>query len=367
MTTRLRVGLLFGGRSAEHDVSVLSAGNIFRALDPAQYDVIPIAITKGGAWLLCQVEGGGFPAAVPASGDQVVLLPGGKGRMLVIAEEGERETPRWAAIDVLFPVLHGPFGEDGTIQGLAELAGVPYVGSDVLGSALAMDKDAAKRLMREAGLPIADFLAFTAAEPPVFDTVVAKLGRPLFVKPARLGSSVGVAKAATEEEFAAALKEAFRHDEKILVEQYVPGREIECGILENEDRSLLVSVPGEIVPTNRHSFYTYQAKYLDDKGAELKVPADLPPETAATVRALSLRAFRALGCAGLARIDFFLCPDGRLLVNELNTLPGFTSVSMYPLVLAASGVPYPELAGRLIAHALRRAGRTQGPDSPPRV
>ena len=259
MTTRLRVGLLFGGRSAEHDVSVLSAGNVFRALDPAQYDVIPIAITKDGTWVLCNVEDGRFPAAVPASGDQVVLLPGGKGRMLMIAE-GERETPRWAAVDVLFPVLHGPFGEDGTIQGLAELAGVPYVGSDVLGSAAAMDKDAAKRLMREAGLPIADFLAFSAAEPPVFDAVVAKLGRPLFVKPARLGSSVGVAKAASEVEFAAALKEAFRHDDKILVEEYVPGREIECGILENEDGSILVSVPGEIVPTNRHSFYTYEAK-----------------------------------------------------------------------------------------------------------
>ncbi len=362
MTTRLRVGLLFGGRSAEHDVSVLSAGNVFRALDPAQYDVIPIAITKDGTWVLCNVEDGRFPAAVPGSGDQVVLLPGGKGRMLVIAE-GERETPRWAAIDVLFPVLHGPFGEDGTIQGLAELAGVPYVGSDVLGSAAAMDKDAAKRLMREAGLPIADFLAFSAAEPPVFDAVVAKLGRPLFVKPARLGSSVGVAKAASEEEFTAALKEAFRHDDKILIEEYVSGREIECGILENEDGSILVSVPGEIVPTNRHGFYTYEAKYLDDKGAELKVPADLPPATAAKVRELSLRAFRALGCAGLARVDFFLCPDGRILVNELNTLPGFTSVSMYPRVLAASGVPYPVLAGRLIGHALRRAARVHGADS----
>ncbi len=359
MTTRLRVGLLFGGRSAEHDVSVLSAGNVFRALDPAEFDVIPIAITKDGTWLLCTLEGGGFPAAVPASGDQVVLLPGGKGRMLVIAEKDDQEAPRRAAIDVLFPVLHGPFGEDGTIQGTAELAGVPYVGSDVLGSAVAMDKDVAKRLMQEAGLPVAAFLAFTAAEPPAFDAVVAKLGRPVFVKPARLGSSVGVAKAASEAEFAAALKEAFRHDEKILVEEFVPGREIECGVLENEDGSILVSVPGEIVPTNRHSFYTYEAKYLDDQGAELKVPADLPAETAARVRELSLRTFRALGCGGLARVDFFLCADGRILVNEINTLPGFTSVSMYPRVLAASGVPYPELTRRLIRHALARAARMQ--------
>lgn len=355
MTTRLRVGLLFGGRSAEHDVSVLSAGNVFRALDPADYDVIPIAITRDGTWLLCRLEDGRFPATVPVSGDQVVLLPGGQGRMLVIAE-GSGEATRSAAIDVLFPVLHGPFGEDGTIQGLAELAGVPYVGSDVLASAAAMDKDAAKRLMRDAGLPIVGFQAFTAAEPPSFDAVVAKLGRPVFVKPARLGSSVGVAKAASDAEFAAALTEAFRYDDKILVEEYVAGREIECGVLENEDGSLLVSVPGEIVPTNRHSFYTYEAKYLDDRGAALKVPADLPPETAAQVRELSLRAFRALGCAGLARVDFFLCADGRILVNELNTLPGFTSVSMYPRVLEASGVPYPELTRRLIRHALRRAG-----------
>jgi D-alanine-D-alanine ligase len=360
MTTRLRVGLLFGGRSAEHDVSVLSAGNVFRALDPEQYEVIPIAINKEGAWLLCAVEDGRFPAAVPASGHQVVLLPGGKGRMLVIAEAGEHAAPHWTAVDVLFPVLHGPFGEDGTVQGAAELAGVPYVGSDVLGSAVAMDKDAAKRLMREAGLPIARFRAFTVAAPPVFDAVVEEFGRPIFVKPARLGSSVGIGKAASTEQFDAAVKEAFRHDQKILVEEYVPGREIECGVLENDDGSVLVSVPGEIVPTNRHSFYTYEAKYLDDKGAELKVPADLPAEIAVQVRELSLRAFRALGCASLARIDFFLCRDGKILVNEINTLPGFTSVSMYPRVLAASGVPYPVLVGQLINNALRRAGKIRG-------
>jgi D-alanine-D-alanine ligase len=359
MTTRLRVGLLFGGRSAEHDVSVLSAGNVFRALDPGQYEVIPIAITRDGAWLLCTIEDGRFPAAVPATGEQVVLLPGGKGRMLVLAQADELAAPRWTAIDVLFPVLHGPFGEDGTVQGAAELAGVPYVGSDVLGSAVAMDKDAAKRLMREAGLPIARFRAFTIAEPPVFDSVVQELGRPVFVKPARLGSSVGVGKAASVEEFDAAVEEAFRHDTKILVEEYVPGREIECGVLENEDGSVLVSVPGEIVPTNRHSFYTYEAKYLDDKGAALKVPADLPAEAAARVRDLSLRAFRSLGCGSFARIDFFLCHDGKVLVNEINTLPGFTSISMYPRVLAASGVTYPDLVRRLIDNAMRRAGKTR--------
>ena len=312
MTTRLRVGLLFGGRSAEHDVSVLSAGNVFRALDPAQYDVIPIAITKDGTWVLCNVEDGRFPAAVPASGDQVVLLPGGKGRMLMIAE-GERETPRWAAVDVLFPVLHGPFGEDGTIQGLAELAGVPYVGSDVLGSAAAMDKGRCQALdarSRFADRRLPCVLSRRAAG------VRCRRGkaRPSIIRQARApGLSVGVAKAASEVEFAAALKEAFRHDDKILVEEYVPGREIECGILENEDGSILVSVPGEIVPTNRHSFYTYEAKYMDDKGAELKSLLTCLPGRAAKISDLSLRAFRALGCAGLARVDFFLCPDGRIL------------------------------------------------------
>jgi D-alanine-D-alanine ligase len=360
MTTRLRVALLFGGRSAEHDVSVLSAGNVFRALDPEHYEVIPIAITRDGTWLLCAGDDGGFPAAVPASGHRVVLLPGGSGRMLVIDEEDELAAPRWSSVDVLFPVLHGPFGEDGTVQGAAELAGVPYVGSDVLSSAVAMDKDAAKRLLREAGLPIARFRAFTAGEQPLFDSIVEELGRPVFVKPARLGSSVGVGKAASAAEFDAAVKEAFRHDQKILVEEYVPGREIECGVLESGDGSVLVSVPGEIVPTNRHSFYTYEAKYLDAEGAELKVPADLPVEIAERLRKLSLRAFRVLGCAGLARIDFFLCQDGKILVNELNTLPGCTSVSMYPRVLAASGVPYPDLVRRLIDHALRRAGKIQG-------
>jgi D-alanine-D-alanine ligase len=362
MTKRIRVALLFGGRSAEHDVSVLSAGNVFRALDPERYEVIPIAIARDGTWLLCASDDGSFPAAVPASGQRVVLLPGGGGRMLVVDAHDELAAPRWTSIDVLYPVLHGPFGEDGTVQGAAELAGVPYVGSDVLSSAAAMDKDAAKRLMREAGLPIARFRAFTAGEQPAFESIVEELGRPVFVKPARLGSSVGVGKAASAEEFDAAVREAFRHDQKILVEEYVRGREVECGVLESGDGSVLVSVPGEIVPTNRHSFYTYEAKYLDAEGAELKVPADLPVETAERLRDLSLRAFRMLGCAGLARIDFFLCQDGKILVNELNTLPGFTSVSMYPRLLAASGVPYPVLVSRLIDHALRRAEKVQGLD-----
>ena len=373
MTQRLRVALLFGGRSAEHDVSLLSAGNVFRALDPGKYEVVPIAITRDGVWLLCAQDDGAFPAAVPASGPRVALLPGGGGRYLVMpAADGgaaprtsDDATPRTGAVDVLFPVLHGPFGEDGTVQGAAELAGVAYVGSDVLGSAVAMDKDVAKRLLRDAGLPMTRFLVFAAPDTPSFDAVVEQLGRPVFVKPARLGSSVGVGKAGSADEFDAAVREAFRHDRKILVEAFVAGREVECGVLENPDGSLFVSVPGEIVPTNRHSFYTYEAKYLDDDGAELKVPADLPAATAQRVRDLSALAFRALGCAGLARIDFFVGPDGAVLTNEVNTMPGFTSISMYPMALTASGVSYPEIVERLIAHALQRAGRRPATETAP--
>ena len=359
MEERLRVALLFGGRSAEHDVSVLSAGNVFRALDPARYEVVPIAITRAGTWILCPAEAGAFPATVPADGPRVALVPGGAGRLIVLSGDGGASAVS-RAVDVVFPVLHGPFGEDGTVQGAAEIAGVPYVGSGVLGSAAAMDKDAAKRLMRDAGLPIARFLTFRAGETPSFAAATAELGLPIFVKPARLGSSVGVGRAGTPDVFAAAVAEAFRHDRKILVEECVRGREIECGVLEGEDGALLVSPPGEIAPKSHHAFYSYEAKYLDDHGADIVVPADLPDAVAGELRRLSAEAFRVLGCEGLARVDFFLRQDGGVLVNEVNTLPGFTRISMYPQVLGAAGVAYPELVDRLIRHALARAARPQG-------
>jgi D-alanine-D-alanine ligase len=355
MAERLRVALLFGGRSAEHDVSILSARNVFRALDPARYHTIPIGITRSGVWRLCLLENGAFPVTVPESGPRVALIPGGAGRLAILSETGAAPDLS-TAVDVVFPVLHGPFGEDGTVQGAAEIAGAAYVGSGVLGSAAAMDKDVAKRLMRDGGLPIARFLSFVQGDAPTFDAVVAELGRPVFVKPARLGSSVGISKASTEQEFATAVAEAFRHDRKVLVEEYVRGREIECGVLEGEDGSLTASPPGEIVPSNRHGFYTYEAKYLDEEGAAIKVPADLPTEVSDKVRKLSIEAFRALGCEGLARIDFFLREDGKLVINEVNTLPGFTNISMYPKVMEALGISYPELVDRLIRHALKRAG-----------
>ena len=355
MAERLRVALLFGGRSAEHEVSILSARNVFRALDPARYDTIPVGIARSGIWRLCLLEGGAFPAGVPESGPRVALVPGGAGRLAILSETEGAAPDLSRAVDVVFPVLHGPFGEDGTVQGAAEIAGVPYVGSGVLGSAVAMDKDVAKRLMRDSGLPIARFLTFAQGDAPAFEAVVAELGRPVFVKPARLGSSVGVGKAATREEFAMAIAEAFRHDRKILIEEYVRGREIECGVLEDEEGSLTASAPGEIAPSNRHGFYTYEAKYLDEDGAAIKVPADLPAEVRDKVRKLSIGAFRALGCEGLARVDFFLREDGELVINEVNTLPGFTNISMYPKVMEALGIGYTELVDRLIRHARKRA------------
>jgi D-alanine-D-alanine ligase len=353
MERKLRVALLFGGRSAEHDVSLMSAANVYRALDPARYEVVPIAVARSGAWMLCALPDGQFPAQVPADGPLVTLLPGGGGRLVTASSDAAIEPP--APVDVIFPVLHGPFGEDGSVQGLAELAGVPFVGASVFASAAAMDKDAAKRLLRDAGLPTPRFRAVTPADNPSFAELIAELGRPLFVKPARLGSSVGVGKADTAEEFAAALAEAFRHDRKVLIEECMRGREVECGVLEDADGTLTTSLPGEIVPTNRYAFYTYEAKYLDEHGAEVKVPADLPKAVVKRVQELSVRAFQALGCEAMARVDFFLRPDMSVLINEVNTIPGFTNISMYPLAFKASGVSYTELVDRLIKHALARA------------
>jgi len=356
MERKLRVALLFGGRSAEHDVSLMSAANVYRALVPARYEVVLIAVARTGEWMLSPVSDGRFPSQVPADGPLVTLLPGGGGRLLVASRAGAAIEPP-APVDVIFPVLHGPFGEDGLVQGLAELAGVPFVGASVFASAAAMDKDAAKRLLRDAGLPIPRFRVVTPVDAPSFAELTAELGRPLFVKPARLGSSVGVGKAHTTEEFAAALAEAFRHDRKVLIEECMRGREVECGVLEDADGTLTTSLPGEIVPTNRYAFYTYEAKYLDEHGAVLKVPANLPKAVVKRVRDLSVRAFRALGCEAMARVDFFLRPDMSVIVNEVNTIPGFTNISMYPLAFKASGVSYSELVDRLILHALSRASR----------
>lgn len=356
MTTRRRIAVLFGGRSAEHEVSILSASNVVKAIDTSSYEIVPIGITRCGRWLLVELDSDGAPPkAVPEGGTEVALLPGGNGRLLAIPESGApRELPR---VDVLFPVLHGPFGEDGSVQGLAEVAGVPFVGSGVLGSATAMDKDIAKRLLKEAGLPVAGSVTVRAGEAVAFETVAKELGSPVFVKPARQGSSVGVSKAGTAGEFKTALAEALRHDRKVLVEEFVAGREIEFGVLENADGTLTVSVPGEIVPAASHDFYTYEAKYIDADGAALRIPAELPDGLTRQLQDMSRRAFLTLGCEGMARVDFFVRADGSALVNEVNTIPGFTNISMYPKLLGASGMAYADLVSHLIEHAIERAKR----------
>ena len=355
MASKLRVAVLFGGQSAEHDVSILSARNVVKAIDAAKYEVIPILIDRAGQWLLIELLDGALPASVAYVGTKVCLLPGGRGRLLTV--EGSAVSRELPAIDILFPVLHGLHGEDGSVQGLAQMAGVPLVGCGILGSAIAIDKDVAKRLLREAGLPVARSIAVRPGEHPVFDEVAKALGSPLFVKPARQGSSVGVSKARTDSEFHDALGEAFRFDTKVLVEEFVQAREIECAVLENPDGTIVVSVPGEIVTGEGHGFYTYEAKYLDEKGATINIPALLPEPTARQLQDMARQAFIALGCEGLARVDFFLRPDMTVVVNEINTMPGFTDISMYPKAMAATGTSYPELIDRLIENGLARAKR----------
>ncbi|RWM10838.1 MAG: D-alanine--D-alanine ligase [Mesorhizobium sp.] len=353
-TKRLRIGVLFGGRSAEHEVSLLSATNVVRALDPAKYDAVPIFVTRQGQWLLSSFQEGAL--ATPSSGTEICLVPGGHGRMLAIPARGApHDLPR---IDILFPVLHGLHGEDGAVQGLAEVARVPLAGCGILGSATALDKDIAKRLLKAAGVPVARSVTIDQDAAPSLAVLEAQLGLPLFIKPARQGSSVGVAKVNASQEFDRALAEAFQHDRKLLAEEFVRGREIEYSVLEDPAGELFVSRPGEIVPAESHGFYNYNAKYIDENGAALIVPAELPPEVEQGMRDMAARAFRAVGCDGMARVDFFLMPDMTFLINELNTIPGFTNISMYAKAMAASGVSYPEVIDRLVAHGLARAARS---------
>lgn len=351
---RLRIAVLFGGRSSEHDVSVMSATNVMAALAPEKYDALPIFVTKEGRWLLSTFEGGVL--SKPETGTELSLVPGGQGRLLAIPADGTpHELP---AIEALFPVLHGLHGEDGSVQGLAAVARVPLVGCGILGSAAALDKDIAKRLLAQAGVPVARSLTIRQDSAPGAAEIEEKLGLPVFIKPARQGSSVGVSKVTSAADYDAALTEGFRHDDKLLVEEFIKGREIECSVLEDTEGGLFVSRPGEIAPAESHGFYTYDAKYIDADGAALKIPAELPEAVEADVRAIAADAFRAVGCDGMARVDFFVTDDMRIVLNEVNTIPGFTNISMYPKAMNASGVSYPEIIDRLVAHGLARAGRS---------
>jgi D-alanine-D-alanine ligase len=317
MTKRkIKVAIISGGRSAEHEVSLKSAQNIIAAIDKDKYELVPIVMGKNETLDIRRLD---------------------------------------KSIDVVFPVLHGPFGEDGTIQGLLKLANIPFVGASVLGSAIGMDKDVTKRLLREAGIPTAKFLAIKEKEVPTFNEVIKNFSAPFFVKPANLGSSVGISKVKDEKDFEKAIREAFDYDRKILIEENVAGREIECSVLGNDDP--IASEPGEVV-TN-HDFYSYEAKYLDERGAVLEIPANLPSETVKQIQALAVNTFKTLECEGLARVDFFLKKSGEIIVNEINTLPGFTSISMFPKLWQASGTSSTELIDKLIQLAFERFEKEQ--------
>ncbi len=359
MARKIRVGILFGGRSAEHEVSLQSAKNIIDAIDTDKYEVVLIGIDKKGQWHLNPESRFLLPAAesglpnLPERGENLALVPGKQDEQLV-ALSGQQ---RLGSLDVIFPVLHGPFGEDGTVQGLLKLANVAFVGAGVLGSAIGMDKDAMKRLLRDAGIRIARFIVANRYSPEKigFDYAQEHLGLPLFIKPANLGSSVGIHKVKNCEEFDRALRDAFDYDNKILIEECIRGREIECSVLGNENP--IASVPGEILP--RHEFYSYEAKYLDENGAVLEIPAKLPPQTSERIRQLAIKTFTVLCCEGMARVDFFLRNGEEIIVNEINTIPGFTRISMYPKLWEATGVSNSELIDRLLQLAIEKFQREQ--------
>src|SRR6266478_1782641 len=357
MAKKIRVGILFGGRSAEHEVSLQSAKNIIDAIDTNKYELVLIGIDKKGQWHLNEESRFLLPATesglptLPETGENLALVPGKQIEQLV-ALSGEQ---RPGSLDVIFPVLHGPFGEDGTVQGLLKLANIAFVGAGVLGSAIGMDKDVMKRLLRDAGIPVARFIAANkySSKPIDFDDARDQLGLPLFVKPANLGSSVGIHKVTDRDEFERAVRDALNYDDKVLIEECINGREIECSVLGNDNP--IASVPGEILP--RHEFYSYEAKYLDENGAVLEIPAKLSSETLERIRQLAIRTFTVLCCEGMARIDFFLRNSDEIIVNEINTIPGFTRISMYPKLWEATGISYSELIDRLIQLAIERFER----------
>ena len=345
---KLKVGLICGGTSGEHQVSLVSAYHIHRALDRERFEVLMIGIAKNGTWFL------GEPDGFLENVDDVRRVSFNAQTPARIPERSPRTASKenrasLAEIDIFFPITHGRLGEDGALQGLLELAGKPYVGADVYGSAVCMDKDVCKRLLMLRGIPVAPYRVLRSGESWSFSQAEEELGNPLFVKPSREGSSLGVYKVRNTDEYREALEEAFRIDRKLLVEQAVQGREIECSVLGNENPEA-AGVLGEIVP--RHEFYSYDAKYVDDQGAELIVPAEIEAKTALSIRESAVDAFRCTECRGMARVDFFLRDDGSFLLNEINTLPGFTSISMYPKLWEASGMPYSKLLERLIDLAL---------------
>lgn len=350
MSKKINVGILFGGKSVEHEVSVRSAKNVYDAIDKNKYNVIMIGISKKGKWFYnpdisedgCVIEN-----------NPLALIPGAENHQ-IIDIENKNEIVK---LDVIFPILHGPYGEDGTMQGLLKLTNIPFVGSSVLGSAVGMDKETMKRLLKDSKIPSAKYMVFNKyiddVPNPTFEEVKAYLGMPVFVKPANLGSSVGINKVSNENDFNQAINEAFKYDTKLIVETNIVGKEIECSVLGNEKP--IASLPGEII--SNHDFYSYEAKYLDENGAVLEIPAKLPEDTIKRIQEMAIKAFKSLYCEGLTRVDFFLTKDNELLVNELNTLPGFTNISMYPKLWEISGISYSDLIDKLIQYGIEKYNR----------
>ena len=362
MAGRVRVAVVFGGRSGEHAISCVSAGSVLANLDRGRFDVVPVGITRDGAWVVgaddpreLAIDDRALPSV---DGSRPALaLPGDPTRGGLLVLEPGRAGEVFAGVDVVFPVLHGPYGEDGTIQGLLELAGVPYVGAGVLASAAGMDKEFTKKLLAADGLPVGDHVVLRPGTATLTDAQRERLGLPVFVKPARAGSSLGITRVTAWHDLDAAVATARRHDPKVLVETAIVGREIECAVLERPDGTVVSSLPAEIriVGGSGHSpaFYDFDAKYLDDV-CEFDVPAKLDDDVAAELRDMAVAAFRALDGQGLARVDFFVGPDAAITVNEVNTMPGFTPISMYPRAWAVTGVDYPTLLTTLVETALAR-------------
>ncbi len=355
MPKKIRVALIFGGKSAEHEVSLQSAKNVFDALDPKEFEVVLVGIDKYGRWVLQDSSKFLLDVSNPAqiklnsSSREVAFVPDGSGDGVLV----ETGVGNVGDIDVVFPILHGPLGEDGTVQGLLKLLDVPFVGAGVLGSAIGMDKDVMKRLLRDARIPVAKFLVLRGACALSFSDVKRELGLPFFVKPVNMGSSVGVSKVLNKGEFGKAIALAFEYDTKVICEEFVDAREIECSVLGNTDP--IASLPGEVVVHDE--FYSYETKYISDTGSELVIPAKISKTLVKKIQMMAIKAFQILECSGMARVDFFLTKKGKVYLNEINTIPGFTRISMYPKMWEASGISYSELCSRLIELAFARHAR----------
>ncbi|MCK4744767.1 D-alanine--D-alanine ligase [Candidatus Parcubacteria bacterium] len=355
MEKKLKIGLIFGGKSAEHEVSIMSAKNIYGGLKLNRYKIILIGIDKKGCWRLVSKDCfqniiKGLKKISDFENKKIAAIPQSNGEFMLL--DNKKEIIK---IDIAFPILHGPFGEDGTAQGMFKIIDVPFVGPDVLGAAIGMDKVLMKRILKEQKIPIADFLYFTKNQKREinYNKIADCLRLPFFVKPANLGSSVGISKVNNQNEFQNAIDDAFKYDKKIIIEECVVGREIECSVLGNEEPK--ASIPGEVKLNDE--FYSYETKYISEDGAKTEIPAKLPADTIEEIKKMAVKTFKALDCEGMGRVDFFLTKQNQIIVNEINTIPGFTAISMYPKLWEASGMPFKKLISELVELALQRFDR----------